>query len=48
MSDLIHDRTTKKKLWKGHLWNPSTYVETVGHTSEDTIEKYMQCLRMEK
>ena len=32
----------KKKLWKGHLWNPSTYVETVGHTSEDTIEKYMQ------
>ena len=32
----------RKKLWKGHLWNPSTYVEIVGHTSEDTIEKYMQ------
>ena len=32
----------KKKLWKGHLWNRSTYVEIVGHTSEDTIEKYMQ------
>ncbi len=32
----------KDKLWKGHLWNPSTYVETVGHISEDTIKKYIQ------
>lgn len=32
----------KKKLYKGHLWNPSTYIETVGHISEDTIEKYIQ------
>ena len=21
----------KKKLYKGHLWNPSKYIETVGH-----------------
>ncbi|MFZ3107186.1 MAG: transposase, partial [Candidatus Hydromicrobium sp.] len=32
----------KKKLYKGHLWNLQTYVETVGHISEDTIEKYIQ------
>jgi len=32
----------KKKLWKGHLWNLQTYVETVGHISEDAIEKYIQ------
>lgn len=32
----------KDKLWKGHLWNPSTYVETVGHISEDTITTYIQ------
>lgn len=32
----------KKKLWRGHLWNSSTYVETVGHISEDTVEKYIQ------
>jgi putative transposase len=32
----------KKKLWKGHLWNLQTYVETVGHISKDTIEKYIQ------
>jgi len=32
----------KKKLYKGHLWNLQTYVETVGYISEDTIEKYIQ------
>ncbi|MBA7670021.1 hypothetical protein ES703_78163 [subsurface metagenome] len=32
----------KKKLYKGHLWNLQTYVETVGHISEDAIEKYIQ------
>ena len=31
----------KKKLHKGHLWNPSTYIETVGHISEEAIEKYI-------
>ena len=31
----------KKKLYKGHLWNPSTYIETVGHISEEAIEKYI-------
>lgn len=32
----------KKKLWGGHLWNPSTYVETIGHISEETVRKYIQ------
>jgi len=32
----------KKKLYKGHLWNLQTYVETVGHISENAIEKYIQ------
>jgi len=32
----------KKALWKGQLWNPSTYVETVGHISEETIKKYIE------
>lgn len=31
-----------KKLWKGKLWNPSTYVETIGHISEETVRKYIQ------
>jgi len=32
----------KKNLWKGQLWNPSTYIETIGHISEETIKKYIE------
>lgn len=32
----------KKKLWKGVLWNPSFYLETVGSISEDAIKKYIE------
>ena len=31
-----------KLLWKGHLWNPSYYVETIGCISEETIKKYIE------
>jgi putative transposase len=32
----------KKQLWRGHLWNPSTYIETIGHISEETITRYIK------
>jgi len=32
----------KSRLWKGHLWNPATYTETIGHISEDTVLKYIE------
>ncbi len=32
----------RKKLWGKHLWNPSTYIETIGHISEETVRKYIQ------
>lgn len=32
----------KKELWKGHLWNSSYYIETIGHISEETIKKYIE------
>ncbi len=32
----------KEKLWKGKLWNPSFYLETVGSTSEESMEKYIE------
>ena len=32
----------KRKLWKGHLWNPSYYVETIGSVSEEAIKKYIE------
>ena len=31
-----------KQLWKGELWNPSYYVETIGSISEEAIRKYIQ------
>ncbi len=32
----------KKQLWKGHLWNPATYTETIGNISEKTVLKYIE------
>ncbi len=32
----------KEKLYKGHLWNPSYYIETIGSISEDVIRKYIK------
>jgi putative transposase len=31
-----------KQLWKGHLWNSSFYIETIGSISEDAIKKYIE------
>lgn len=32
----------KEKLWKGTLWNPGFYLETVGSISEETIITYIE------
>ena len=32
----------KKKLWGGHLWNPSYFVATVSEHTEEQIRKYIQ------
>lgn len=32
----------KQSLWKGELWNPSYYVETIGSVSEENIKKYIE------
>lgn len=32
----------KKSLWEGQLWNSSTYIETIGHISEETIKRYIE------
>ena len=29
----------KKKLWGGHLWNPSYFVSTVSENTEEQIIK---------
>ena len=32
----------KTYLWKGHLWNGSYFVETIGSTSEENILRYIE------
>ena len=34
--------TLCKKLWGGHLWNPSYFVATVSENTEEQIRKYIQ------
>jgi putative transposase len=29
----------QRRLWGGHLWNPSYYVGTAGHVSAETIKR---------
>lgn len=31
-----------KKLWSGHLWNPSYFVATVSENTEEQIRKYIK------
>ena len=32
----------KQKLYKGHLWNPSFFMQTVGVVSRETITEYVE------
>lgn len=32
----------KRKLWGGHLWNPSYFVVTVSENTEEQIRMYIQ------
>ena len=42
---LLHrDKALAKKLYRGHLWSSSYYVETIGSTSE---EKYIERQKFE-
>lgn len=36
-----------KLLWKGELWNPSYYVETIGSISEEAVKKYIEAQEKE-
>lgn len=32
----------KRYLWRGHLWNGSYFIETIGSTSEENIRRYIE------
>lgn len=36
-----HYPELKKKLWGGHLWNPSYFVATVSENTREQIENYI-------
>ena len=37
-----YEEELKKKLWGGHLWNPSYFVATVSENTEEQTRKYIQ------
>ena len=39
---LHHFPEIKSKLWHGHLWNGSYFVESIGSASEENIQRYIQ------
>lgn len=32
----------RKKLWKGHLWSNSFFMNTIGNVSEDVVKQYIE------
>lgn len=38
---LMHHPEIKDKLWKGHLWNDSYFIETIGSVGEDAVKAYI-------
>lgn len=32
----------EKKLWGGHLWNPSYFVATISENTEEQIREYVK------
>jgi len=39
---LMEFSSLNRQLWRGHLWSPSTYVETIGHVSEESVRRYIE------
>ena len=37
-----HGDELRKKLWGGHLWNPSYFVATVSENTEEQIRNYIK------
>ena len=37
-----HGDALKKKLWGGHLWNPSYFIATVSENTETQVRAYIQ------
>ena len=38
----------RKKLWGGHLWNPSYFVATVSENTEEQVRTYLRSQKREE
>lgn len=43
-----HPEIKNNKMWGGHLWSHSYYMETVGNMSKDVVRLYIQNQNLEK
>lgn len=39
---LYRNKGLAEKLYRGHLWSSTYYVETIGSTSEENIRRYIE------
>lgn len=39
---LYRNKELARKLYRGHLWSSTYYVETIGSTIEDNIRRYIE------
>lgn len=37
-----HGEQLKRRLWGGHLWNPSYFVATVSENTGEQIKEYIR------
>ena len=37
-----HGNYLRKKLWGGHLWNPSYFIATVSENTEEQVKQYIK------
>jgi len=43
-----HGEELRKKLWGGHIWNPSYFVATVSENTEEQVREYIRSQRKER
>ena len=43
-----HGDVLRKKLWGGHLWNPSYFITKVSENTETQVRKYIQSQGVKK
>jgi len=43
-----HGDDLRKKLWGGHIWNPSYFIATVSENTESQVREYIRSQKQER